>query len=122
MSGDPLSDLVGFCEDIMQDGKRGQVIPDYSCPLIDAVAECIRDAEKDIAAAIRALRNSDDEGAQEASGILNWINLDCLEKLEQIRRANDELRDLGKKWYLIAKEMSERVASECESLTTQDTP
>lgn len=104
-----MEELAGKCRDAVQTGLWGQRIPDYTCPLIDAVIERVVEAEKDIDRVTSVLDKTDDERAVEAYRILRRINLDCVERLEEIRRANIELRELGKKWYRISQQVCELV-------------
>jgi hypothetical protein len=86
--------------------ENNTVIPDITCPLIDEVVASLKDSIRALERAV--LRGEDDLVTAHIEEALTHLNS---VRMEPIRVANDKLRELGRKWYVIAVEISEEVTT-----------
>jgi len=89
----------------IKDQKSSQNIPNFTCPLIDEVKEAIDDSIERLEEHISIFKNNKITGVQEIRKILKRLTR-SLNTMEDIRLANDELREIGKAWYNITKEIA----------------
>jgi len=87
-----LKDIKHEIKRLIDIQRKEQTIPDFTCPDIDAVKKEIE------------LVLGDFENLEVCENRLNRLN-EALNTLEKIRDANDILRELGKDWYKICKEV-----------------
>lgn len=102
--------LDDFNEDA-QSIKDSFSIPDYTCPLIDKVKAAnsriegyMRDIER------HEFENESDEAVmKDIVSDMEWYQSDIDSEMENIREANDTLRQLGKGWYGEYKDIQKEI-------------
>lgn len=84
-------------------------VPDHTCGTIDSALKDLKDAMYD---AKNLQKNIED--IDHTSHMISYNIDSACATLEQLRKENEQLRDLGKEWYLFAKKLAEDYDKYCE--------
>jgi hypothetical protein len=103
----PIQELDQMILSLKQDIinlKSSIEIPQNTCPIIDSVIKELKDSES-MAKEIQKSENLED--IYSLASDIEWSVSNSQSSMEEIRSANDELRTIGKEWYIKCKDIIE---------------
>lgn len=107
---------MGYFQDVHADNRKSAGDPpDNTCPLIDKI---IRDLEDAAGYAKEIERDTEYEHRRTGRDCRDEIE-NAIGKIEQLRKENERLRDLGREWYANAASQAKEADARIEELEAQ---